>query len=433
MPRAIARVLLIVVVGCGTTETPGDGGVEPHAGEKDGGSGDDAGASCDPTPERCDGLGDERPPRFSEHSAVYDQGRREMIVFGGTSTVPEACNFPSAEFSGETWIYDDVCNGWTQVEGEGPSPTGRHMASVGDDQVWLFGGRFRPAGQTGPYALYDDLFRFDLDTRTWSVVDVSGERPGPRVNGGLAWDSKRERLWLFGGNTSPDGAFYAPQADLWSFDPEDGQWQSHGSDGAPAPRLFHSVFYDAARDRLVVHGGADESAFSNEALYRRDLWALSLDDMRWSLLDAGDSGPDGRFWGALVHDTGDDDYVLFGGHDDTALGNRNDTWRFDVEDGQWTRVAAGDTFNAPARGFCDFPPDFTEVDEEQPERRNAHGFVWSETCGHGLIFGGKTDCGAIDDVWMLQGDRWSERLEATEGEVCLRWRDDPETCSDMCF
>jgi hypothetical protein len=49
------------------------------------------------------------------------------------------------------------------------------------------------------------------------------------------------------------------------------------------------------------------------------------------------------------------------------------------------------------------------------------------------VFGGRTDCGSIDDVWSWRGAEFDERLPATEGEACLRWRDEPERCGDMCF
>lgn len=393
--------------------------------------------SCEPAPERCDALGDERPGRLSEHAAAYDRERLELVVFGGTPTVPEACAIGGAvRFVDETWIYDDACGDWTRVSGEAPSATGRHMAAAGDGQVWVFGGRFRAeTASSGSYELYDDLFRFDVTARAWHSVEVMGERPAPRVNGALVWDAARAKLWLFGGNTSADGARYEAQGDLWSFDPGEGRWTEQAVAGdAPAPRLFHAGLYDEKRDALVVYGGADETAFSDTARYFGDLWALDLAAMRWNELHPGrNSAPQGRFSAGLVHDSERDAYVLFGGHDDGMLGNRNDTWRFDPEGARWTLVSTGDTYANPARDFCDFPPDFTNIDTKAPERRNSHTLAWSDACGHALVFGGKTDCGAIDDVWTLAGDDWTEALPASEGEACARWREDPETCADMCF
>jgi hypothetical protein len=149
--------------------------------------------------------------------------------------------------------------------------------------------------------------------------------------------------------------------------------------------------------------------------------------------DGASDAPVGRFWPGMVHDVERDRYLLFAGHDPANLGNRNDTWEFDPEARRWEPLREGDVWNKPARDFCDFPPDFSIIDHEVPDRRSAHTLVWSEACGHALAFGGKTDCGAIDDVWSFDGDAWEERLAPTEGEACERWRDDPATCDDMCF
>jgi hypothetical protein len=134
----------------------------------------------------------------------------------------------------------------------------------------------------------------------------------------------------------------------------------------------------------------------------------------------------------MVLDPDDDRLVMLGGHDNTNLGNRNDWWFFDLEAQTWARGGSGDTLNSMANDFCDFPPDFADVDLDVPERRHAHSMVWSKMCGRTLIFAGKTDCGATDDVWALDDDGFTQLERATEGEVCLRWRDDPSDCSNLC-
>lgn len=438
----IARVRLAALAACVAaclSACSGSDASSPEGGERDAGRGGanvSVDGGCVPMPARCDGFGDERPARLSEHTAVYDPERLEMIVFGGTGTVPEACAFGGAVvYESATWIYDDPCNAWLRVEGTGPTASGRHMAAFGDGSVWLFGGRYRAPEETGPYTLYADLYRFDVAARRWQVGEVDGERPPARASGALVWDSRRARLLSFGGNASGDGASYAPLDDLWSYDPSSGRFERLAPAGeGPAARLSHAALYDAGRDALIVYGGADERAFALDASYFGDLWSLSLSELRWTRLHAGGVGaPEGRFAPALAHDTGADAYLLFGGHDDQLLGNRNDAWAFDPSTARWQRAAEGDTFHAAARGTCDFPPDFAVADLALPERRSAHSLVYSPRCDHALVFGGKTDCGAIDDVWRWRASTFDERLAATEGEACLRWRDEPERCADMCF
>ncbi len=392
---------------------------------------------CTPAEDACDGFGDERPTRLSEHSAVYDPARLEMIVFGGTPSIPMNCSFGGAtEFKSETWIYSDPCNQWLKVDGDGPPAAGRHASVWADGSMWLFGGRYRAEEDAeGPYTMFDELYRFDVAKREWSRVSVEGEVPSARANAAMAYDGRRGRLWLFGGNTSADGSNTVLDDELWYFDLETLSWSpTLGGGGSPPPaRYAHNLLYDSRRDALVVFGGS-QGITADGGFGSNGLWAAKVADGQWRQLGSdGGSQPDTRFWSGLVYDSEDDSYLLFGGHDDTALGNRNDTWRFHPESNAWEQLATGDSFNKEARDFCDFPPDFATIDFDMPERRNAHAFVWSEGCGHALLFGGKTDCGSTDDVWRLKNDAWQERQQATEGEVCLRWRDEPDRCGDVCF
>ena len=395
---------------------------------------------CDPTPGMCDGFSEARPGRLSEHGAAFSEATLEMVVFGGTTAIPENCGFPTPDFVNETWLFDVRCDAWTRIGGSGPEARGRHMMTQSDDTIWMFGGRFR-AGSSGSYTMFNDVWRFDPSLREWTEVEVNGASPSARVNGSIIWDSSRDLLWLFAGNDSASGATYTPLDDVWSFDPATGEWTEHTVSGGPERRLFHTGFYDATRDRFVVHGGGDETAFFDNAQYFDDIWALDLETLEWEELRAGPGAPAGRFWGRMVHDTEIDTYVLFGGHDDEQLGNRNDLWEYDPVDERWYDFTGGDTFNAPANGFCDFPADFVTVEAGTPERRNAHTLVWSETCGYALTFAGKTDCGAADDVWEIDYSvtrdsdlsPFTNRVTALSGELCARFRNNIDNCANMCF
>ena len=49
------------------------------------------------------------------------------------------------------------------------------------------------------------------------------------------------------------------------------------------------------------------------------------------------------------------------------------------------------------------------------------------------MFGGKTDCGLVDDVWAfdLTREAWFNLIEATAGQACVR-ENDPESCVAFC-
>lgn len=389
--------------------------------------------------ERCADFDDARPDRLSEHTAVYDPTRSQLVVTGGTEDIPVNCATDgTSEFAASTWIFDDPCEKWRRGA-DIPSPRGRHSAAWADGAMWVFGGRYR-AGDSGNYTLFNDLLRYDIAVDEWEAVDADGTPPLPRATSALAWDSKRNMLWMFAGNLAESGLVYMPTDDLWSFDIDSSTWEPRVTEVVPPRRLFHSMIYDEQRDWLVVFGGGNETAFDSFPVYFGDLWAYDIAAGEWLELAGQDAGPIGRFWSTLIHETVSDTYVAFGGHDpgtlvtrDETLGNLNDQWRFDPDVGTWEVIAQGDVFNEPNVGFCNFPPDFAAIDPELPERRMSHSFVWSESCGHGLLFAGKTDCGSTDDVWRFSANTWAEVLPAREGEVCHRWRDDIERCTDICF
>ena len=383
----------------------------------------------------CDGHFDPPPP-MNEHTGTYADDEGILVIFGGNTSVPENCGFPAYTGESKTYLYYDRplasdCGPWVELNG-GPQGRARHSADYGEGSVWMFGGRVR-AVSMGPYHLFNDLWRFDVATRTWMEVPVINEGPSGRYNSSITYDSTRRTLWVYGGNVADNTLNPDAVHDLWMFDIETSMWTEIETPEYLLDRMWHNAIYDPIRDRLVFFGGADESAFFDAAVYFNDLVFYNPESDSWGRAEP-DQAPDGRFWSQMVYRMAGDEYLIFGGHDDQTLGNRNDSWSYNPETNVWSALTGEDTYNRPANGFCDFPPDFTIVDRNLPERRNAHSFSWSNTCDRGLMFGGKTDCGAINDVWAYTSESgWENSALATAGEVCHRWRSNPENCANMCF
>lgn len=391
-----------------------------------------------PSEPACDGQTDSPPP-INEHGAAYADGHQMLVIFGGNTAVPENCGFPAYTGEATTWLFYDYelpaeCGHWVKLEQGNPPGRARHSMTWGEGYVWLFGGRVR-AGDSGPYTLFNDLWRFDPNTRIWEEVMVTGEKPSPRYNSSLTYDPVRQALWVFAGNIASNALNPDAEKDLWRFDLTTSTWRKMDPHPGVTDRMWHSALFDPIRDRLVFFGGGDETAFFDNAVYLNDFLYYYPAEDRWNRDQFIDEpiAPQGRFWSQITYTPSTDRYFLFGGHDDAALGNRNDTWIYDPETKSWTQIGGEDTFNAPANGFCDFPPDFTIVDREAPERRNAHTLSWSNSCERGLLFGGKTDCGAVNDVWRYDTMSWTNMELASAGEACHRWRPNPDNCANMCF
>jgi hypothetical protein len=399
-------------------------------------AGPDADAGPDTPEVVCGPPTGQRPPALSEHAGAYDPAGRRLIITGGSTAVSIDCSFPAATFETTTWIYEADCGDWRKVEGKGPTPRNRHAAVLagGDrQQMLIYGGRFRPPN-TAAYTLRSDVWAFDLATETWSELPTKSAPPA-RVNPAMVWDSVNDRLILFGGNSSTSGSAYISRDDTWVLDLKTGTWTEIATTGKPSSRLFSAALWDATRQRMIIYGGADEDAFFSAGGGILDgLWGLAITGSTggWAQLDdISPTVPEPRFWAAMVMDPERDRYVMFGGHDGQALGNRNDLWSFDPEANAWSKMSAGDLFNKGPTGICAFPADFTVVDAAAPERREAH--VFAAGGGEAFVTGGKTDCGAVDDVFRLDlsTGAWTEEVPATVGESCLRAGGGE--CKSLCF
>jgi hypothetical protein len=388
-------------------------------------------------PASCPEPTGERPRARAEHAGIVDPARRTLVTFGGSFGVPQNCSaIVNHTYEADTWIFDLACSQWRSVAGgEAPAGRTRHGAvhDSREDRMLIYGGRSRVGG-SGPYTLYGDVHAFDLKTETWSRLATTGA-PAPRFNAATAYDSVNHRLLVFGGNTSTSGLVYEETNDVWALDLATLVWTKIVATGdAPTPRFWVNGAFDATRSWFVIYGGTNgREAFSDTATYEDDLWALDLSASPpdWYQLNTGAPNPEGRFWAGIVIDADRDRYLMFGGHDDKSLGNRNDLWAFDVEAQTWAAIREGDAYNSPPTGFCQFPPDFATIDSDSPERRHAH--VFAAGAGLAVASGGKTDCGSVDDVYGLEldSDRWVELLPATVGEACLR--KGGTSCNDMCF
>jgi hypothetical protein len=248
----------------------------------------------------------------------------------------------------------------------------------------------------------------------------------------MVYDHLNDRVILFGGSTSTSGLDFTPLNDTYILNLDSMEWRR--VDGqAPSRRLFHDMVIDSTHGQLIAYGGGDERAFTGP--FYRDMWAFDLSTETWSQIwDGRGNGPVGRINPVLVEDATGERIILFGGHDDTNVGHRNDVWSYDYATSQWQSLVAGDEgAGAGCSSFCNCPPDFVEVDMESPERRQYHTFQRIIDERRAILFGGKGDCGYLDDTWDFSfgEDRWREIEPAGQGEACRRTGQ--EGCTDLCY
>jgi hypothetical protein len=289
------------------------------------------------------------PSARYDHTLVTDGS--QLYLFGGRGPDP----------SGDLWIYDIAANTWEQLNAPaGPSPRFGHNADVGPGRMLAFGGQNGndffadtwelgldtghwqqlaagggPAGRYGAAAClddaghflvthgftatgrFDDTWQLDLATSSWTDVSSSAsERPAKRCLIDGAWDTRKRRLIIYGGQ-SDDEPF---MDDLWGWSPEFG-WQQVAREPRPSPRNMYALAYNAQLQAATLIGGRTANGQVN------DTWFFSADGETWAQAAPQGEPPAPRYG----HDAAimpDGSIYLFGGTDGT--GTFDDLWRLDI-------------------------------------------------------------------------------------------------------
>lgn len=381
-------------------------------------------------------MGQTPPTGRSDLGGGFDPMSGELIIFGGDPGVAVNC-MARPEFSAETWFYSPACNTWRKSAELGPSARSRHVAAFDTKRrrLIVFGGRSR-TGTSGPYTVHSDTHALEVglpapDDHLWRPLTTRGATPPGLSSATAVYDAAGDRFIVFGGNLSGDGLVFTPSAKVYALAFPDNTWSELTPTSGTIPaRLFHAMALDAMRNRLIVFAGGDANAFTGPFL--ADVYAFDLTTRVWAPLALSGTAPLGRIRPAAVEDPDRDRVLVFGGHDDGQLGETNELWAINLAMNRWDRVKTGDTFLTPGAGTCDFPPNFTTPDLSSPERREGHVLVRAGSLG-ALMFGGRSDCGTVNDVWKLTPStgQWELLKQAFAGLSCQR--SGKTNCTKLCF
>jgi hypothetical protein len=209
---------------------------------------------------------------------------------------------------------------------------------------------FTMAGRTGQPA-----------TGAWST----GPGIGPRTGAGIAYDSLRDVLVVFGGIDQVKGAV----TDVWELRPAGGVTVHSPLPGAPWPsgRAAITMVFDVHRARtLMLSDGQNE------------VWDWDGTTSSWT---ARSGGPFPRYGFAVAYDSIRGRVMLFGGSSSAGI-PQNDLWEWDGEAGTWT----------------DLTPSPLPVDWPAP--RAQHAAAFDSHRNRFVIYGGKqTDPAISSEIW----------------------------------
>jgi len=171
---------------------------------------------------------------------AYDSNRAVTVLLGG-----RIFNGQGMALIGDTWEYDG--SSWQKVATTGPSP--RENAGMAYDSkrgtVVLFGGEDDNGNLSDTW---------EWDGNTWKLVATTG--PSARYSPAMAYDPKRGVTTLVGGVLEITPRYLRLSGEIWTWDGT--KWNNiiqHGEH----PRPAYSMAYDSDRDRMIVIGEIDDS------------------------------------------------------------------------------------------------------------------------------------------------------------------------------
>ena len=202
---------------------------------------------CPPTPP----VSMDTPgPARTGAAVAFDQERRQLIVFGGTTREHRDLQ--------DTWAWSD--GAWSRVASVGPTP--RLYAAAAYDPskqvVLLYGGEASPAsGHRGWEAPLSDTWSWD-GTR-WTTL---GAKDGPALaEPELAYDAERQEMILLGWQV---GSNFKRASYRWT----GAGWTPTEETGPPLNVGFAFTF-DPATKELMVFGGFNQSGGGRDETWLR--------------------------------------------------------------------------------------------------------------------------------------------------------------------
>ncbi len=282
------------------------------------------------------------PPIFN-YAMAYDAARQRIVLFGQRY---------SGTISYDTWEWDGT--NWFRCLPLATPPLSHILAYDPIRQRIAFIGN-SSSNQT----------TWEWDGTIWTERTLATNLPY-RSGYGVAYDTARQRVVLFGGSSV--GSYLN---DTWEWDGTN--WKQIISATAPSPRYRHVMVYDAARQRVVLFGGSNDNSLSK----LNDTW--EWDGTSWTQRTPS-TAPDGRILHAMAYDAARQRVVLFGGY-----GSLNDTWEWDGT--TWTQ-------HLPATS---------------PSTRSRNVMVYDTARQRVVLFGGYGRT-YLNDTWEWDGVTWIQRF-----------------------
>ncbi len=312
------------------------------------------------------------------HAMAYDSKHNKVVLFGGRNN--------DWEFFYDTWVYDLETNTWTEIDIPEmfPDPRIYHamIYSPAAERILLFG------GENEWEEILDDLWVFDLGTNTWDLAhyDSSPSHIYGRGGHSLVYDPFEEKVYLFGGYSgySFDRTYYQDTWLLEYYGDSYAYWYNVTPSTGPSVRAFHSMttIYNSTEnpmDRYAILYGGEVDYIHGDGIIYDDTWIYDFN--RWTQIFPA-SSPEERFGHTAIYDSMTPQVLLYGGYSPDIDETCSDTWVFNISTSSWIQKSPS----------------------AHPEGRFFHSMVHIPNSNVSLIFGGY-DPSSHPDVYF--SDTWA--------------------------
>jgi hypothetical protein len=279
-----------------------------------------------------------------------------------------------------------ACLSWIHKPSVGtPGKRRSHAMAYDSDRgvTVFFGGEFSGGGDDD-IDYYNDTWEYDGSS--WKQIVITGTKPSPRSGHAMAYDAARNRLVLCGG---VNNSGYSSETWVYASDGTVGTWTQHfpspnpsGSGGFGGP-AGHGMVYDSSRLAVVLHGGTVYTADSDFSFNLPATW--EWDGTAWIRRYELPFNEAYRTRHAMAFDPDRRITVLFGGmsyhinEDGYANTQEEELGRGTWEyNGAWSRAGGG-----------------------TPLLRHEHAMAYDMRRRKIVMFGGKD---ANEDVWVIGND-----------------------------
>jgi hypothetical protein len=292
------------------------------------------------------------PGKRAHHAMVFDEKSQRVILTAGSTPLNGGSSF---RFYNDIWSFDG--KKWKNLGSSGDERSGVALAYDSKRNQIVSMGGFKNNMSLGDLRV--------LDKGEWKTL--SSDPQMLAAEGGLVYDSGRDRLIAFGGSSARGEL----NSTTWEWDGT--SWKKFEIPG-PEGRMGFAMVYDSKRKKTIVYGGMGKTP---QDLYS-DIW--EYDGTSWTKISAPGPGP--RLSAGFTYNERQGTFVIFGGM--TGSGSQNDTWAWDGT--EWKKLS-----------------------ESGPSARSMGYLAYDKKRDRIVMFGGRTSWpNDSNETWEFDGKEWKQ-------------------------